>query len=64
MPGSGSEMGASSVCQKRSGSVSHTYRSSLTCANAREQRMRNPAYLVRDEEAAGSNPATPTSSRA
>src|SRR5216683_7845751 len=37
---------------------------SLTCADVREQPPRSPACLVRDEEAAGSNPATPTRSQA
>ena len=53
-------MGAASACQRRSGSVCVAGRRSLTCADAFEQALCTPARPVRDEEAAGSNPATPT----
>jgi hypothetical protein len=56
-------MGAEALRQVRSDTVYEADRGSVTCADAREQALRNPARPVRDEEAAGSNPATPTRSQ-
>jgi hypothetical protein len=57
---SGSGMGAEVFRQLRSDAVYQADRRSLTCADACEQALRTLARPVRDEEAAGSNPATPT----
>jgi hypothetical protein len=56
MSDSGSEMGAGSVCEARSGAVVHSYRCWLTCSNAREQLMCNRAYLARVEAFSSSLP--------
>jgi hypothetical protein len=53
-------MGAEAFRQICSVTVYEADRRSVTCADACEQTLRNPARPVRDEEAAGSNPATPT----
>ena len=60
--GSGSGMGAASFRQTRSDAVSLAVRASLSWADMLKQGTRTPARPVRDEEAAGSNPATPTRS--
>jgi hypothetical protein len=57
---SGSGMGAEVFPQLRSDAVYEADRRSLTCADACEQVLCTSACPVRDEEAAGSNPATPT----
>ena len=59
---SGSGMGAASFRQTRSDAVTLAVRASLSWADMLKQGTRTPACPVRDEEAAGSNPATPTSS--
>jgi len=53
-------MGSETFCQLRSDEVYEADRRSLTCTDACEQALRTPECPVRDEEAAGSNPATPT----
>ena len=60
VPDSGSEMGAEAFRQVRSDTVEEADRGSVTCADARELTFCTSARPVRDEEAAGSNPATPT----
>ena len=60
---SGSEMGAPGSCQARSDAVARPEGMPLSCADTPEQGTRSSACLVRDEEAAGSNPATPTQVR-
>src|SRR5512146_1860621 len=56
----GSEMGAATCRQLRSdtGIVAALY--ALTCSNVYKQQSCCPERSVRDEEAAGSDPATPT----
>jgi hypothetical protein len=56
----GSEMGALGRCQVRSEAVTGPGQTSLTCGCFRQQRLCRGVRSVRDEEAAGSNPATPT----
>jgi hypothetical protein len=56
-------MGADNLRQKLSDAASRRRTHALTCTDVCGQRYRTDARLVRDEEAAGSNPATPTSSR-
>ena len=58
----GSGLGAASNHQMRPDAASRADHRSLTCADPPEQTVRTPACPVRDEEAAGSNPATPTRS--
>jgi hypothetical protein len=53
---------AASWGQTRSDTVIVAIPNSLTCGNAVKQRLCSPERSVRDEEAAGSNPATPTQS--
>jgi hypothetical protein len=60
VPGSGSEMGAGAFGQVRSDTVREADRGSVTCADARELTSWTSARPVRDEEVAGSDPATPT----
>ena len=60
MSDSGSEMGADNLRQKLSDAASLRRTHSLTCTDVSRQRYRTDACLVRDEEAAGSNPAIPT----
>ena len=60
----GSEMGAVGRCEVRSEAVTVPGQTSLTCGCFRRQRLCRGVRSVRDEEAAGSNPATPTSSKA
>jgi hypothetical protein len=55
-----SEMGAAKLRQMPSGAASRFRPLPLTCADVSGQDGRTDARLVRDEEAAGSNPATPT----
>ena len=55
-------MGADNLRQKLSDAASLRRTHSLTCTDVSGQRYRTDACLVRDEEAAGSNPATPTAS--
>ena len=52
--------GAASFRQTRSDAVTLAAGTSLSCADLLKQATRTPACPVRDEEAAGSNPATPT----
>jgi hypothetical protein len=59
---SGSGMGAEVSRQALSSAVYQAARGLLTCPYGREQAVRTPERPVRDEEAAGSNPATPTRS--
>ena len=47
--------------QKRSDDVNTAVSTRLTCRNVLDQEPCSRALSVRDEEAAGSNPATPTS---
>ena len=54
-------MGAATCAQARSGAVSLDVRSFLTSADISHRLGYTRAGPVRDEEAAGSNPATPTS---
>jgi hypothetical protein len=56
----GSETGAARRCQVRSDEVIGSQTMFVTSGDADQQRIRSLARLVRDEEAAGSNPATPT----
>jgi hypothetical protein len=56
----GSGLGADSNWQMRPDAAPRADHRSLTWADAPEQSARIPARPVRDEEAAGSNPATPT----
>jgi hypothetical protein len=58
--GSGSRMGADSVGDMRPDAVVDDELRLLTCANAGGQGPRSSQRSVRDEDAAGSNPATPT----
>ncbi len=60
---SGSEMGVTVSAQVRSDAVSMSACSFLTSADVSHQVACTRASAVRDEEAAGSNPATPTSSK-
>jgi hypothetical protein len=53
-------MGAAIRRELRSDAVIVPAREALTCGNVLEQRFCLPARSVRDEEAAGSNPAAPT----
>jgi hypothetical protein len=53
-------MGADNLRQKLSDAASRRRAHALTCTDVSGQRYRTDARLVRDEEAAGSNPATPT----
>jgi hypothetical protein len=57
---SGSEMGAEASRQAPSDTACDGTRTPLTSLDSREQAARTSALPVRDEEAAGSNPATPT----
>jgi len=59
---SGSEMGAARLAHVRPDAVSLTAHSVLTSAHIPHQVCYSNVCAVRDEEAAGSNPATPTSS--
>jgi hypothetical protein len=54
-------MGAANSRQAPSDAVASADQTSLTCSDTPKQALRTPAFPVRDEEAAGSNPATPTS---
>jgi len=60
MSGSGSRMGAVARVQARSGAVILTATRPVTWPDATHQAVRAVGRSVRDEEAAGSNPATPT----
>ena len=53
-------MGAEAFGQMRSDTLKEADRESVTCADTRELTSCTSAPPVRDEEAAGSNPATPT----
>jgi hypothetical protein len=53
-------MGAATRVRVRSGAVSVTTYNTLTSADTSHQAGYTRASAVRDEEAAGSNPATPT----
>jgi hypothetical protein len=55
---------AANCAQTRSDAVIVPTRQALKCGNVLEQQLCLPAHSVRDEEVAGSNPATPTSSQA
>jgi hypothetical protein len=57
---SGSRLGAGSGCDSCPDTVVVDERRLLTWANADVQGVRGAQRLVRDEEAAGSNPVTPT----
>ena len=57
---SGSKMGAAIYRQMRSEAVSLGQAIIVTCGDVDWQRVCRPECSVRDEEAAGSNPATPT----
>ena len=61
-PDFGSQMGATTRSPVRSDAVSVTAYSVLSRANTSYQPACTGVRVVRDEEAAGSNPATPTSS--
>ena len=60
--GSGSETGAASRPHLRSNAVNVAAHNTLTSTYITNQACYSNVYAVRDEEAAGSNPATPTSS--
>ena len=60
---SGSETGAASRVHAWSDTVSLTEHSALTSAYIHNQISYSNVCAVRDEEAAGSNPATPTGKR-
>jgi len=62
VPDSGSETGAASRARVRPDAVNLTVLSALTSAHNPHQVCCSNVRAVRDEEAAGSNPATPTSS--
>jgi hypothetical protein len=53
-------MGAAKLRQMPPGAAIRFLLLPLTCADAPGQTSRTQLCLVRDEEAAGSNPATPT----
>jgi hypothetical protein len=53
-------MGAARRCQTLSDAVTRSQTISVTSGDTGQQPMRRPVRSVRDEEAAGSNPATPT----
>ena len=57
---SGSRMGAADCSQVRSDAVTVPQPKPLTCPNTTRQVLWPAVRVVRDEEAAGSNPATPT----
>ena len=61
---SGSETGAASRAHVRPAAVSLAALSALISAHDRHQVCYSNVGVVRDEEAGGSNPATPTSSEA
>jgi hypothetical protein len=56
-------MGAADRVQMRSGAVIVPRSRPLTCPDVSRQAACTAVCSVRDEEAAGSNPATPTRSR-
>jgi hypothetical protein len=62
--GSGSRMGAAAIWQMRPDAVIVALSMPLTCGNVIELLFRRLERSVRDEEAAESNPATPTRSEA
>ena len=61
---SGSETGAASLMHMRSNAVNLAMHNALTSTYIPNQVHYSNVCAVRDEEAAGSNPATPTSSQA
>jgi hypothetical protein len=56
----GRDLGDDLACMRSGKPATPTHTNAVTCASLVRRRSDNGSDLVRDEEAVGSNPATPT----